>query len=76
MKKVGHDVEVEPHLHPLDNETFTNSTCTEDEARLDMSAKGVWGNRFERFYDVKIFNPYAPLNRIKDTKDSYLLQKI
>ena len=73
MKRVGHDVE--PHLRPLDNETFTNSTCTEDEAKLDI-AKGIWGSRFERsFYHVKIFNPYAPTNRIKDTKDSYLLHE-
>ena len=76
MKKVSHDVEVEPHLQPLDNETFTNSTCTEVEARLDISAKGIWGSRIERsFYDVKIFNPYAPTNRIKDTKNSYLLHE-
>ena len=75
MKKVGHD-EIEPHLQPLDNDTLTNSSCTEDEARLDISAKGIWGSRFERsLYDVKIFNPYASTNRIKDTKYSYLLHE-
>ena len=76
MKKAGHDVKVEPHLQPLDNPIFTNSTCTEDEARLDISAKGIWGSRFERFfYDVKIFKTIAPTNRIKDTKDAYFLHE-
>ena len=72
MKKVGHQVEVEPHLQLLDNKTFTNSSSTEDEARFDIFAKGICDSRFKRsFYDVEIFNPYAPTNRIKDTKDSY-----
>ena len=76
MKKIGHDVEIEPHLQPLDYEIFTNSTCIEDEARLDISAKGIRVSRFERsFYDVKIFKPSAPTNRIKDNKDSYLLHE-
>ena len=75
MKKVG-QVEVEPNLQPLGNETFTNSTCTEAEARLEFSAKGIWGSRFEcSFYDVMIFNSYAPINRIKETKDSYFLHE-
>ena len=40
------------------------------------SAKGIWGSRFERsFYDINIFNPYAPTNRIEDTKDSYFLHE-
>ncbi len=38
LKKVGHDVGIEPHLQRFDNETFTNSTCTEDEACLDIPA--------------------------------------
>ena len=64
-------------MQPLDNETFTNSTCTEDDAGLQISAKGTWGSRFERsFHDVKIFSPYAPTNRIKDANESYLLHEI
>ena len=27
MKKVVHDVEIEPHLQPFDNEAFTNFYC-------------------------------------------------
>ena len=48
--KIGHNVEVKPYVQLLDNEIFTNSACTEDEARLDISAKGIWGSRFEHSF--------------------------
>ncbi|KAL5516942.1 hypothetical protein EMCRGX_G002398 [Ephydatia muelleri] len=36
----------------------------QDGARLDLAADGFWGSRFERaFFDLKVFNPYAPSNR-------------
>ena len=36
------------------------TTTTEDEARLDIKANGLWDSRFCRtFFDVKIFNPLA-----------------
>ena len=57
MKKVGLDVDIEPHMQPLDNATIINSTCTEDDARLDIFAKKILSSCFERFfYDVKIFD--------------------
>ena len=32
----------------------------EDEARLDVSARGFWGCRYQRsFFDVRVFNPSA-----------------
>ena len=59
MNEVWHDVEIEPKLQPLQGESFVNnSTTTEDEARLEIKANGLWGSRFSRaFFDVKIFNP-------------------
>ena len=76
MKTFGHDLEVGPPLQPLDNENFSNSTCTEDEARLDISNKGIWGSSFGRYFcEVKIFNHNAATNGIKNTKDAYLLHE-
>ena len=76
MKKVGHDFKVEPHLQARDNETFTNSTFTADEEKLDISATKIWGSHFERSFNyVKIFIPYAPTNRIKDTEGLHLLHE-
>ena len=55
---VCNDVEIEPKLQPLEGETFDKSTSTEDEARLDIKANGLFDSRFCRtFFDVKIFNP-------------------
>ena len=72
MNEVCHDVEIEPKLQPLQGESFVNnSTTTEDEARLDIKANGLWRSRFSRaFFDVKIFNPHAKSSR-KLHKDAY-----
>ena len=76
MKKFGHQVEVKTNPKHLGNDIFTNSTCTEDKERIDISAKRIWGSCFERsIYDVNIFIPYVPTNKIYDTRDAYLLQK-
>ena len=61
MKEACYDVEIEPKLQPLEGESFVHkTTTTEDEARLDIKANGLWDSRFCRtFFDVKIFNPLA-----------------
>ena len=49
----------------------SNSTTTDDDARLDIKANGLWGSRFNRtFFDVKIFNPHAK-SCPKTIKDAY-----
>ena len=41
---VAHNVAVEPHFQPLTEEQFQlRSASTEDQARLDVVASGVWG---------------------------------
>ena len=61
MDKVCHDVQIEPMLQELQGETFDNkTTCSDEEARPDIKANGLWVQRFERtFSDVKIFNSLA-----------------
>ncbi len=65
MTEVCHDVCVEPSLQHLSGEALSYATATtEDEARLDIRAKGFWGNRHQRaFFDVRVFNPNAPTYR-------------
>ena len=44
--------------------TAIASANFQDGAQLDVAADGFWGSRFERaFFDVKVFNLYAPSNR-------------
>ena len=72
MGDVCHDVQIEPKLQSLDGEIFaSNSTTTDDDARLDIKANGLWGSRFNRtFFDVMIFNPHAK-SCPKTIKDAY-----
>ena len=57
-------------LNPTCNQ-FRQTNCLEplptesqDGVRLDVSANGVWGGRFEKtFFDVRVFNPHAPSNK-------------
>ena len=56
---------MEPELHPLSGESLKNRMAnTEDHARLDIAANGLWDGRYERnFVDVRVFNPHAPTNK-------------
>ena len=73
LSQVCHNVSIEPHLQPVTGETFSFATSNvQDGARLDIAANGFWGGRFERtFFDVKVFNPFAPSNRHSQPAGSY-----
>ena len=60
LSKVLKDVAIEPHLVPLTGELLNPGANVEDEARLDVSARGFWQNGQRAFFDVKVFNPFAP----------------
>ena len=60
LSEVCHDVAVEPLLTPLTGEMFKyKSANVEDNARLDVSARGVWMRGSKAYFDVKVFNPLA-----------------
>ena len=61
MDDVCHNVQIEPKLQSLDGEILSsNSNTTDDDARLDIKANGLWGSRFNHtFFDKKSFNPHA-----------------
>ena len=64
LREVCQDVEVEPLLTPLTGEQFHYRTAnTDDCARLDISARGVWTRGSRAFFDVRVFNPLAPSYR-------------
>ena len=53
MKEVCYDVEIEPKHQPLEGESFVHkTTTTEDEARLDIKANGLWDSRFCRTFST------------------------
>ena len=73
LNDVCHDVCIEPHLQPLSGEVMSHrSAITDIGARLDISARGFWGGRFERsFFDVRVFNPSARSNHASSMQSTY-----
>ena len=61
MQEVCHDVAHEPPLQPLDGEQLPSNANVTKEARLDISARGLRGDRFSRsLFDVRVFHSNAP----------------
>ena len=66
MSEVCKDVQREPPapLLPLSGEMFNlRSTNTASEARLDISARGIWNSVDKTFFDVRVFHPGAESNK-------------
>ena len=55
LKVVCNDVELEPHLQPLNGEPVHG--LAGDEARTDIRARGFWRHAQNAFFDVRITNP-------------------
>lgn len=63
LSKAGcHGVEIEQHLQPVQGELehSCRTAVKGDEARMDLTAIGFWGDWQRAFYDVRVFNPTAP----------------
>ena len=65
LTEVCHGVGTEPCLQPVTDERLTHRTANrEDGARLDIVAERFWGRDRQRaFFDVRVFNPFAPTHR-------------
>ena len=60
LEEVCNDVCIEPVLGELTGETLALRTAnSSDEARLDISARGVWTKGQRAFFDVRVFDPLA-----------------
>ena len=59
---VVQDVEVEPLLTPLAGEQLVYKTAnTNDDARVDIRARGFWTRQQNAFFDVRVTHPKASL---------------
>jgi len=58
---------VEPDLWPVTSDRLNGASVnSQDGARLNVSANGVWDGRFQKtYFDVRVINPLAPSNRNK-----------
>ena len=71
LRKVCHDVKIEPSLEELSGEVLSKSSNISTEARLDISARGFWETHQKAFFDVRVFNPLARRYVNLDPSKSY-----
>ena len=65
------DVRVEPSLMPVNASNFKNMTNTQDDARLDISAVGVYAPFEKTFFDVRVTHPNCDTNVLKPLAKVY-----
>ena len=72
LNQICNDVSVEPMLHELTGEEFTEkSSIKTSEARLDVKARGFWQAGQLAFFDIRVFNPMAKRYANQILKKSY-----
>ena len=78
LTEVCSEVCVEPNLQPVSADQLNGASANSQEnARLDISANGVWGGRFQKtYFDVRVFNPLAPSNRNQSHAATYRKHKL
>ena len=64
-------MQVEPGLLPVTDEELPASTSTEDGARLDISARGIWSPMERVFLDVRVTHPNTQTHRSKSPRQIY-----
>ena len=70
------DVLSEPNLAPLTGETFYHKTAnTADDARADISCRGLWNTMDKTFLDVRVFHHDCPSNNKEEAAKVYKKQE-
>jgi len=54
MREVYRDVQTEPTLLPISENDYERKVNTADNARLDISARGLWNSCEKTFFDIRI----------------------
>ena len=64
LSEVCHNVAIEPHLQPQNNEGLSTQIC--QNSRLNVHARGFWNRGQDAYFDVRVFHPNAPSYRSMD----------
>ncbi len=62
LREVCKDVKTEPSLLPTNKKDHPAGTITDDQARLDIAATGLWGTFERTFFDVRVTHGGAKSN--------------
>jgi len=57
IREVCRDVQTEPTLLPINENVYQRKVNTADNARLDISARGLWNSCEKTFFDIRITHP-------------------
>jgi len=57
MWEVCRDVQTEPMLLPINENDYERKVNTADNARLDISARGLWNSYEKTFFDIRMTHP-------------------
>ena len=71
LKDVTYGVGTEPPLQPLSGETLPPGSNIDDEARLDIVARGFWQDSEAAFFDIKVFYPFAKTHLNKNLETAF-----
>jgi len=70
LKEVCFDVKIEPTLQKVnDGDCLNPKTITSDQARLDVSARGLWTPLDKTFLDIRVSHPNCLSNRTKTLEE-------
>ena len=69
MESVCKDVRIEPALLPVLNDAVEGNSS--DQARLDISARGIWAGYEKCFFDVRVTHPTADSHMKKSLEQIY-----
>ena len=76
LDKVCKNVQLEPHLLPLEGESFDLLTANKsEEARLDIKANGFWRPGQTAFFDVRVTHVNSTTNINHDTEKIFQLNE-
>ena len=77
LSHVCYDICLEPGLQKLNDEHFQLRRMNiDDNARLDISTNGFWERSERVFFDVRVFNPFAPTNLKHPLESCYRLHEM
>lgn len=71
LEEICNDVTTEPILTPLSGENLASHVSKEEEARCDVSARGLWARGQKTYVDIMVTNPLAKSNKNRQIKAVY-----
>ena len=76
MREVAKDVQTEPGMLPVgENVQLKPGTNRKAQARLDISARGIWSPCEKTFFDVRVTHPNTKKNRNRSLEQIYASQE-